>query len=86
MSKTSTINCDLCGTVVASKDCHCIFSRFKTEKPYITVPYNYIGVEFVRGIAYDVNAKDDYQICNDCLDAIAATVKKTEVKGIENEY
>ena len=68
MSKNINITCDICGEVVAKKDTHCLFSCLTTITPYLSVPYNYIGVDCTDGLG--CNEKKDYHICKDCIWAI----------------
>ena len=76
MSKNFTIDCDVCGITVARKDCHCIFSRFITKKPYIKVPYNYVGVEFAGDFGFPCNEKKDFYICEDCIVRMKKLLKR----------
>lgn len=78
MSKKSTIDCDICGIIVASKDCDCFFCRFITKKPYIKVPYNYVGVELEGDFSFSCNAKKDYYICEDCVRNIKNLLNRGE--------
>lgn len=77
--KKHEIVCDLCGTMVAEHD-GCFFGGSNTRMAYIKVPYNYIGTNFSCGFPIPCNAKKDFHICKNCLNAIKDYTKKGENK------
>ena len=77
--KKNEITCDLCGVTVATKQ-DVLFSRFETEIPYITVPYNYIGAGYTTDYVFSYNAKSDFHICEKCLECIKADLSEAKSK------